>query len=79
MKVANMGFSICFSLEMLIKLFGLGMKEYGRDFYNWFDAILVITSLVEITINQTLDNPKMTSSFTVMRGIRLLRIFKLAR
>ena len=36
---------------MIIKLFGLGIKEYGRDFYNWFDAILVITSLVEIILN----------------------------
>jgi hypothetical protein len=80
MHIANIGFTIAFTLEMTIKLLGLGIKEYGRDFYNWFDAILVIMSLVEIVVNSTHERHKnSTSAFTAMRGVRLLRIFKLAR
>ena len=76
--IANVLFTICFTTEMIIKLFGLGMKEYGRDFYNWFDAILVIASLVEIILHD-INSSGGTSSFTALRGVRLLRIFKLAR
>ena len=39
-----------FVAEMIIKLLGLGFKEYVRDQYNILDAILVIASLVDMIL-----------------------------
>ena len=73
-------FSWCFTAEMVIKLIGLGFKEYTRDTFNIFDAVLVIISLVDYAILQI---PSMTGgtggALTAFRGVRLLRVFKLAR
>jgi len=45
-ETVNSIFEVFFLLEMLIKLFGLGFKDYARDNYNLLDALLVIASLV---------------------------------
>ena len=39
-----------FVIEMIIKLIGLGFKEYARDSFNVFDAVLVIISLIDFVI-----------------------------
>lgn len=38
---------------MLIKLAGLGIRNYARDKYNIFDALIVILSLVEMILAYT--------------------------
>jgi hypothetical protein len=65
---------------MIIKLAGLGIRDYFRDNYNWFDAILVIFSIADFSIE--LVGGELAGNggvFTSLRGIRLLRILKLAR
>ena len=47
---ANTFFTYCFLAEMIIKLLGLGVKEYARDDFNKFDAAIVILSMVEIAV-----------------------------
>jgi hypothetical protein len=74
----NEAFSWIFTAEMIIKLIGLGFKEYGRDRFNLFDAFIVIISIVE-NVMFYLIGSKVASGITVLRSIRLLRIFKLAR
>ena len=37
---------------MIIKLIGLGVKNYVKDNYNLFDAVIVIISLVDWTISR---------------------------
>jgi hypothetical protein len=57
---------------MILKLFGLGFKEYVKDAFNDFDAIVVLVGL--------LDFAKFGSkAITVMRAFRLIRIFKIVR
>lgn len=46
----NQIFSLCFVAEMLIKLVGLGFKNYARDRFNLFDALLVVLSLIEMIL-----------------------------
>jgi len=41
-------FSYLFTVEMIIKIGGLGISGYIRDGYNLFDCLLVITSLIEM-------------------------------
>jgi hypothetical protein len=35
---------------MVIKLFGLGFKEYAKDSFNLFDAVVVALSLIELVL-----------------------------
>ena len=49
-SVLNNIFTYCFILEMIIKLIGLGFREYSRDSFNIFDAIVVVLSIVDIII-----------------------------
>ena len=48
--MANTVFTYCFLAEMIIKLLGLGVKDYARDGFNRFDAAIVILSMVEIAL-----------------------------
>ena len=63
---------------MIVKLAGLGFKDYFRDSYNWLDAMLVIFSIADIVIDHAGHNHS-GGVFTSLRGIRLMRILKLAR
>ncbi len=38
---------------MIVKLLGMGPKHYLRDFYNIFDAIIVILSIVDVSVSYT--------------------------
>lgn len=64
---------------MILKLLGLGFKEYSRDSYNIFDAILVVASLVEYCLSTAGVDQLMGGGLSALRGVRLLRVFKLAR
>jgi hypothetical protein len=48
----NVFFTWIFVAEMIVKLIGLGFKNYIKDNYNLFDAVIVILSLVDWTISQ---------------------------
>jgi len=63
---------------MIIKLFGLGLVEYARDRFNLFDAFIVIISIVD-NVMFSLSGVKIGGGVIILRSIRLLRVFKLAR
>lgn len=44
----NLFFTLLFAIEMILKLIGIGPKEYLRDTFNIFDGIIVILSIVEL-------------------------------
>lgn len=64
---------------MIIKLVGFGIKEYLRDKFNIFDAIVVILCLADNIMTYTSGNSFSGGGILVLRSIRLLRVFKLAR
>jgi Ion transport protein len=49
----NLVISFCFLVEMLVKIIGLGIKEYSRDKFNLFDAFVVCISMVDFIIIQS--------------------------
>ena len=55
-SILNNIFTYCFIVEMVIKLIGLGFREYSRDSFNIFDAVVVILSIVDIVITVSTDN-----------------------
>ena len=79
LEVLNTVFMWCFFAEMILKLVGLGFKEYSRDPYNLFDAILVVVSLVEYALSMAGLEALSGGALSALRGVRLLRVFKLAR
>ena len=72
-------FTWAFVAEMVIKLIGLGFKEYARDSFNLFDALIVILSIVDIIITSSTSSDSQGGTLSAFRGVRLLRVFKLAR
>jgi hypothetical protein len=44
----NMVLFSCFFAEMIIKLLGMGIKDYLRDKFNIFDATIVFLSTLEL-------------------------------
>jgi Ion transport protein len=75
----NQVFSWIFVAEMMIKLAGLGVREYIRDNYNIFDAFIVFLSVVDNLLYYSIGNNVGGGGFIILRSIRLLRIVKLAR
>ena len=77
----NTFFTWAFVVEMVIKLIGLGFKEYARDSFNIFDALIVVLSLIELTVTEISADSVSAGggSLSAFRGVRLLRVFKLAR
>jgi len=67
-----------FTIEMVIKLIGLGPVMYARDSFNLFDAFIVIVSIVD-NVMFSISGVKIGGGVIVLRSIRLLRVFKLAR
>jgi hypothetical protein len=79
-ETANFVFYLIFCLEMMLKLYGLGVRQYMRDGYNVFDAIVVLLSTVEIILaNSDVNSGNSGQAISAFRCVRLLRIFKLAK
>jgi hypothetical protein len=78
----NEFFTWVFFAEMCLKLLGLGIHSYIRDYYNLFDAFIVVVSIADWVIIKTM-NPEDVSEaanlLQVFRACRLLRVFKVAR
>jgi Na+-transporting methylmalonyl-CoA/oxaloacetate decarboxylase gamma subunit len=66
-------FTAIFSLEVILKIIGLGMLQFARDKFNLFDAFILILSILELVIISG------NSSFSALRAFRLFRIFKIFR
>lgn len=58
-----------------MKMIGLGLKDFVKDSFNIFDAVIVAMSIAEITLAD--EESESGSSFGAMRAVRLFRIFKL--
>lgn len=48
LEKSNITLTAIFTVEMLLKLIGLGFWEYVDDGFNNFDAIIVVLALVEL-------------------------------
>lgn len=68
----NYLFIVVFTIEVVVKLPGLGARAYFKDSFNCFDIFIVIMSYVELAFA---DN----SSLSALRTFRLARVFKLAK
>ncbi|PFX33508.1 Voltage-dependent calcium channel type A subunit alpha-1 [Stylophora pistillata] len=65
-----------FIVEMLLKMYGLGPRVYFKSAFNRFDCAVVLGGIVEIVV-QNFTN--YSFGISVLRSLRLLRIFKFTR
>ncbi|XP_053203092.1 muscle calcium channel subunit alpha-1-like isoform X2 [Panonychus citri] len=74
---ANIFFVILFTLEMFLKMYSLGLQGYFVSLFNRFDCFVVIGSISEIVLtkNQWME----PLGVSVLRCVRLLRIFKVTK
>eukprot|EP00347_Sterkiella_histriomuscorum_P011811 403371009 len=78
MDAVNTLFSFLFVAEMIIKIIGLSLKYYLQDPFNIFDCVVVVSSMVDFLVSQTV-NTTSNGAITALRAFRLIRIFKLAK
>ncbi|XP_075678000.1 muscle calcium channel subunit alpha-1-like isoform X5 [Dermatophagoides pteronyssinus] len=76
-EVANVVFVTLFLLEMLLKMYSLGLKGYFFSLFNRFDCFVVISSIIESILTYSDIMPPLGVS--VLRCVRLLRIFKVTK
>ena len=83
MEKINIAFAGIFIIEMVLKMLAVGVKNYFTgSAFNIFDCVIVGTSIVDIFLSNVFFSGSSSNSggvITALRGLRLLRIFKLAK
>lgn len=54
LAICNIFFTWAFTAEMIMKMVALGLQNYVKDNFNLFDCIVVVLSLLDFTISNTL-------------------------
>lgn len=75
--IANKVLLALFTGEMLLKMYSLGLQAYFVSLFNRFDGFVVCGGILETILVET----KIMSplGISVLRCVRLLRIFKITR
>jgi len=60
-------------------MIALGFKKYTSEYFNIFDLVVVIISIIEIAIEVIGTNLGIKLSLTPFRTLRLARVFKLIK
>lgn len=66
---------VIFTLEVFVKVLGLGWAVYFKDKANTFDFLIVVVSVTEFIIVSIDIKLK---ALQALRVLRLLRVFKMA-
>ena len=78
LMVLNYFFAVVFNLEMFLKLASLG-RQYFHSYWNLFDCFVVIGTDIGIVIQLFDIGSNFSSATSVIRGFRIMRIFRLVR
>uniref|UniRef100_G3VDU0 Voltage-dependent L-type calcium channel subunit alpha n=1 Tax=Sarcophilus harrisii TaxID=9305 RepID=G3VDU0_SARHA len=76
-EYANKVLLCLFTVEMLLKLYGLGPSAYAASFFNRFDCFVVCGGILETALVEA--GAMQSLGISVLRCVRLLRIFKVTR
>lgn len=76
LKVSDITFQVIFTIEMIMKLIGLGWRRipdgYAREWWNILDCLLVISGWAVYVVNLARDGTD-DSNISVIRVVRVLR------
>jgi len=76
-ELGNIALTGVFTIEMILKLIGLGVRTYVREPFDLFDGFIVTISWVDIIITHVTSASN--SFLTILRTMRVLRVFKIMR
>ncbi|XP_036434229.1 calcium channel, voltage-dependent, L type, alpha 1F subunit [Colossoma macropomum] len=76
-EIANKVLLSLFTVEMLLKMYSLGLQVYFVAFFNRFDCFVVCGGILETVLVEMEIMPPL--GISVLRCVRLLRIFKVTR
>ncbi|XP_063063682.1 calcium channel, voltage-dependent, L type, alpha 1F subunit [Engraulis encrasicolus] len=76
-NIANKVLLSLFTVEMLLKMYSLGLAGYFVAFFNRFDCFVVCGGILETVLVELEIMPPL--GIAVLRCVRLLRIFKVTR
>jgi len=83
LRVCNYCFSVAFLIELLLKVTGLGARQYITNAWNAFDAVLVVLSLIDFSLELAGDvspiNPNILRVMRLFRVVRIMRVVKTAK
>lgn len=79
LSVLNTIFTVLFTIEMALKMFGMGPRKYVKDVFNVFDAVIVGFSLFELCMGSGSKVASAVRAVRVFRAIRVLRVTRLLR
>merc|ERR1719193_1094943 len=74
LEILNYLFTLFFTIEMIIKLIGLGFNGYVADNWNVFDGLIVIVSVVESITSLASPSQDGGGAISALRAFRLLRV-----
>nr|prf voltage-gated Na channel [Rattus norvegicus] len=72
LQAGNIVFTVFFTMEMAFKIIAFDPYYYFQKKWNIFDCVIVTVSLLELSASKK-------GSLSVLRTLRLLRVFKLAK
>ncbi|XP_062842556.1 calcium channel, voltage-dependent, L type, alpha 1S subunit, a [Trichomycterus rosablanca] len=73
----NKALLMLFAVEMLVKMYALGLPSYFMSLFNRFDCFVVTVGILELILVNT--GFMSTMGISVMRCIRLLRLIKVTK
>ncbi|KAL1507101.1 hypothetical protein AB1Y20_007957 [Prymnesium parvum] len=80
LRVTGILFSIVFFIEFILKILGLGIKQYFQSRWNCFDFILVMSSIADTVFTFTPSSlPFNPIAIRMLRLLRTARIVRLVR
>ncbi|ESN92149.1 hypothetical protein HELRODRAFT_119050, partial [Helobdella robusta] len=74
---AELIFLVLFVIEMLLKMYGVGVNVYFQSSFNIFDCLVIAGSILEVIYTHV--NTDNSFGISILRAMRLLRIFKVTR
>ena len=77
LSIINSVFTFIFVSEQVLKLLGLGLRDYVRDTMNYLDLLVVCTSIAEFVFIS--GGKSVISAFRAVRIFKLLRVLRIAR
>eukprot|EP00045_Choanoeca_perplexa_P018233 m.282974 g.282974 ORF g.282974 m.282974 type:complete len:1665 (+) comp17755_c0_seq4:1769-6763(+) len=73
-EIAELIFVVIFVMEMLVKMYGLGIKGYFSSKFNTFDCLVVTGSVLEMIFVMSIGARSI--GISTLRSLRLLRVFR---
>ncbi|XP_076314234.1 uncharacterized protein LOC143226750 [Tachypleus tridentatus] len=72
-------FLVFFTLEILLKIYTFGIKEFFKKFWNWFDFLIIgsamVATIIETAMGDSADEKNRT--LDILMVLRVLRLVKI--